>query len=385
MSNLRFKVLSSAASAVVVAGGSLAAAAPVSAQPLSSHWSHTVFVSPDAPATQSGKRGGHSCANAQFSSIQDAIEGVSLGGTVVVCKGTYPGLVTIDRRVDLVGRHGATIDATGMIYGVGTTASHVTIAGLKVINASDTTNGPADGILTAGLGATGPVVADHVRILHNVVTGNLGSGIDVNSTSHSVAIGNVANENGVGINVADDLGAPALHNVIKSNITNKNFGGCGIALADHSGLGVSDTLVAHNIANNNGLGTATRPDASAGSGVILASPAPNAIVTDNKIIGNVFTGNGHGGVVVHAHVPGGDFSGNVVSHNWIGKNNVRTDTSDLKTTGIYLGTASPLSIVVNHNSINHDHFGIFTAGDVTVVGHNAYHDVKVHVAGVATY
>jgi hypothetical protein len=93
------------------------------------------------------------------------------------------------------------------------------------------------------------VPADHVRILHSVVKGNLGSGIDLNSTSHSLAVGNIARDNGVGVDVADDLGAPATHNVIA----------------------------------------------------------------------NRFAGNGYGGVVVHAHVPGGDFSGNVVSRNAPGR------------------------------------------------------------------
>ena len=69
--------------------------------------------------------------------------------------------------------------------------------------------------------------ADHVRIIGNIIKGNLGSGIDLNSTSYSSAIGNVANGNGVGINVADDLGVPSSHNTIEFNVTDTNFGGCG--------------------------------------------------------------------------------------------------------------------------------------------------------------
>ena len=67
----------------------------------------------------------------------------------------------------------------------------------------------------------------------------LGSGIDLNSTQYSLAQGNVANGNGVGINVADDLGRLALYNTIDNNVTNLNFGGCGIALASHTGAGVA--------------------------------------------------------------------------------------------------------------------------------------------------
>jgi parallel beta-helix repeat protein len=353
-------------------------------------WHHhglhaAVYVSPTGSTSASGK----SCRNAKYDSIQDAIEAAPLGGTVVVCKGTYPGMVTVDRRVTLAGSHGATIDATGDVYGVGVSASYSTITGLTVENASplNAAGGQlADGIVTIGLVNGQPVPADHVRIVHNVVTGNLGSGIDLNSTSYSIASGNKANGNGVGINVADDLGVPATHNVIGHNVADENFGGCGIALADHTGAGVTDNVVVGNVANDNGLSTATAPDASAGSGVILASPVPNGIVTGNLISQNTFSGNGHAGVVMHAHAPGADFSGNVISRNLIGTNNVRTDENDLETTGIYLGSAAAQTITVSGNQIHDDHYGIFVSGPVTVTGkHNSFHNVIVEVGTFPTF
>ena len=73
-----------------------------------------------------------------------------------------------------------------------------------------------------------------------------------------------------------------------------------------------------------------------------------------------------GVVTVHAHAPGLNFSGNVITWNWIGRNNVRTDTHDLKATGIYLADASPLTIKVTGNTIYNNYYGIFTAGQVTV-------------------
>ncbi|HZO34012.1 MAG TPA: right-handed parallel beta-helix repeat-containing protein [Gaiellaceae bacterium] len=331
------------------------------------HHAAAVYVSPTGTAGASDD----SCAHAGYSSIQAAIEAAPEGGTVFVCAGTYPGMVTVDRSLTLAGMHGATIDATGAAYGVGVSASYSTVTGLTVENASplNPDNGQlADGIVTIGLGPHGPVAADHVTITHNVVSGNLGSGIDLNSTSYSVATGNVANGNGVGINIADDLGRPASHNTVSLNVANENFGGCGIALADHTGAGVTDNLISLNVANDNGLSTPTAPDASAGSGVILASPIPGGVVTGNTITLNRFSGNGHAGVVVHAHAPGANFGGNVISHNWIGTNNVRTDENDLQTTGIYLGSFSPQSITVSGNVIFHNYYGIFTSGPVTVTG-----------------
>jgi len=44
---------------------------------------------------------------------------------------------------------------------------------------------------------------------------------------------------------------------------------------------------------------------------------------------------------MHSHAPGSDFHGNVVSGNRIGTNNLRTDVSDPKTTGIYLASGQP--------------------------------------------
>jgi parallel beta-helix repeat protein len=376
----------------LLAVASVVAAAAFVASPAGAHgqWQHgsqghAVYVSPTGSPTASGT----SCERAQYDAIQAAIEAAPLGGTVVVCPGTYPGMVTVDKRVTLEGRHGATIDATGDAYGVGVSASYSTVTGLTVENASPLAPEQgqfADGIVTIGLGPTGPVAADHVRIIRNTVTGNLGSGIDLNSTSYSVAIGNTANNNGVGINVADDIGMPAAHNKVVGNVANDNFGGCGIALADHTGAGVVDNLVMLNTANDNGLATPTAPFASAGSGVILASAIPNAVVTGNTITLNRFSGNGHSGVVMHAHVPGADFSGNTISYNLIGTNNVRTDENDLQTTGIYLGSFSPQTITVTGNVIHDDHYGIFTSGPVTVTGgHNHFVHVTEPYGSFPTY
>lgn len=368
-------------------GASLVAAGP--AQAHGSHHSHPVYVSPDGTSANSG----WSCRNAQFSDIQSAVEAAPAGGVVVVCRGVYAESVTVDRSLTLAGRPGAVIDATGFGYGVGVTASWTTIRGLTVRNASgEDPSQPYDGIITAGFTDAGPVPADHVRIVHDVVSGNQGSGIDLNSTSHSVAVHNVAVENGVGINVSDDLGAPAEGNLVADNVTDRNFGGCGIALADHTGAGVIGNVVRHNRSDDNGLSTPTAPDASAGSGVILASPIPGGIVKDNLILGNEFHGNGHGGVVVHSHVPStpgvpdSDFSGNRIVGNLIGTNNLRTDESDLETTGIYLGSATPLQIAVHGNVIHDNVYGIFTAGDVTVKAwHNAFVRVTTRRTGVPTF
>lgn len=346
----------------------------------------TVYV---AAASDHPNGAGSSCQHPDYTSIQQAIEGVPVGGTVIVCDGTYPGMVNVDRRITLAGRPGATIDATGDAYGIGISASWAVVTGMTVTDASplNPEQGQlADGIVTAVFGPNGPVAADHVQILRNRVSGNLGSGIDINSSSGSTASFNVASGNGVGINVADDLGLPANGNTISFNTTDENFGGCGIALADHTGAGVSGNTVAFNTSDDNGLSTPTAPDASAGSGIILASPIPGGVVKDNTVTHNEFSGNGHGGVVVHAHAPGADFSGNSVTDNKIGTNNLRTDENDLQTTGVYLGSFSPQSITVQGNVIGPDYYGIFTSGPVTVTGQrNTFVQVTTEVGSAPTF
>jgi parallel beta-helix repeat protein len=362
------------AGTVALAGAALSMAGPLASAASASP--ATVYVSPAGAAGAAD----WSCGTAAFASIQAAVEAAPLHGTVVVCPGVYQASVTVDRTVNLHGKRGAVVNAKGQPYGIGVAASWVTISGLTVENASSTAKGsPNDGIITAGFVKGVPKAANHVTITGNTVKDNVGSGIDLNSTSYSMASNNTASGNGVGINMSDDLGITASHNRITGNVANDNPGGCGIALADHTGLGVYDNVVAGNVANDNGLGTPSAPNASAGSGIILADPgtAKGGGVYNNLVIGNTFSGNGHGGVDVHAHAPGLNFSGNVIARNWIGRNNLRTDSHDLKTTGIYLADASPLTITVTGNTIDNDYYGIFTAGKVTVQAAKSNCFVKV--------
>src|ERR1035437_7874388 len=71
-----------------------------------------VYVSPTATSHASDR----SCGTAAYATIQSAVEGARVGATIVVCAGTYHESVTVDRRVNLAGNRGATIDATGQPY-----------------------------------------------------------------------------------------------------------------------------------------------------------------------------------------------------------------------------------------------------------------------------
>jgi len=340
-----------------------------------------VYVSPAGTAGAADR----SCATAAFSSVQAAVLAVATRGTVTVCAGTYDESVTVTRSLTLAGRPGAVINASGDSYGVGVAASHVTVSGLTVENAS--VGGTlADGIVTAGLVGGTMTPASYITITGDVTRNNAGSGIDLNSTTDSSAIGDVSTGNSVGINVSDDFLQPATGNAIIGNVADDNAGGCGIALADHTGKGISRNRVIGNVSNDNGLGTPTGTAASAGSGVILAGATGG--VFDNTIDGNTFDGNGHAGFDVHAHAPGMNLSGNVVTGNWIGRNNLRGSEGDAGTTGVYLGDASPLTITVRGNVISDDDFGVFAAGGpITVDGarNNVYQDVTTDLGTSPTF
>jgi hypothetical protein len=341
-----------------------------------------LYVGPGGGAAGSNT----SCATAGYTTIQTAVDAAEVGGTVVVCAGTYKESVNIHQQLTLQGQPGAVVDATGQAYGIGIGADHVTVTGMTVKNAS-LKDSPADGIVTAVLGGTPDTptatIGNFATISNNVVTANMGSGIDVNSTSNSVVANNSVNANGVGINVVDDFGAPASHNSILGNTANDNAGGCGIVLAEHSGMGVFNNVVSGNTADRNGLGTPSAPNASSGSGIIIAG-GPKGGAHDNVVSGNRFVNNGHGGVTVHSHAPGGNYNGNVITGNLIGMNNRRTDYKDLKTTGIYIGSVDKLSILVTNNLIRDDAIGIFMAGPVTARGVNAF-KVKTSVVRIASY
>lgn len=362
--------------------GGMAAAPLLAAIPAAQAAGSVVYVSNGGGSAHHDT----SCKDAGFNSIQAAADAVALHGDVIVCPGVYHQSVTVHKSLTLIGARGAVIDAAGNPYGVGMTADGVTVTGLTVENAKGKgAMDPNDGIITAGFLAGKPVPGNHETIVGNLLINNAGSGIDLNSTTGSVALRNISIKNGVGINVSDDLGKPASHNLIFSNYASGNPGGCGIVLADHTGAGIFSNWVNGNTANDNGLGTPSAPAASSGSGIILAGSAGG--VHDNAITRNFFSGNGHAGVALHAHAPGLNFSGNKILANWIGTNNVRTDYKDLKTTGVYLGDVSPLTITVAFNIIHNNTYGIFTAGPVTVGGANSnlFLQVTTHVGSTPTY
>ena len=341
--------------------------------------------------------------------------------TIVIGPGTYPesgnanvvnaGLSGLSIRS--IGSAARTvIDATGNANGVLIEASGVSVTGLTVENAN------LEGILAEPPlsswpkgPASAPANISHVTIAGNVVVHNdrafntslppdsacpssltdaddCGEGLHLLGVSWSKVIGNQVSHNVGGILVSDggfgiSVG-PAAHNLIAFNHSSDNLFDCGITLPGHdpravatSGpdagrpqpnlAGVYDNRVIGNISTGNGA-----------AGLLDAAPYPGAASYDNLFAGNSASGNGNAGFVLHSHAPLQDVSGIVVVGNRFGQNNLAgdPDTGVMTTTGVMLlSIAVPTSIVVAGNTISNNVNGIAFNSNITVVGHNRFVNV----------
>jgi Right handed beta helix region len=381
MLKIKIAIAPALAAGLVAAGAATAHAAPMNAR----------YVSPsghsDAPDT--------SCATAGYSSISAAIVASSRGDTVVVCPGIYHAEVIISKPLNLIGRGGAVIDAAGQprlnvggelpgSIGIGVVGtSKVMVSGFKVEDAG------FDAILVAA--------SSHVSVSHNVLVHNGDVGVNLSGASSSVVTHNTSEYNaGGGFLVADDNGR-ASRNVVSHNVASRNPGGCGVILAGHKSAGVTGNLVADNLLTYNGT-----MRNSSGAGVAIASEVAGETVADNTVTGNTIYGNGLAGVTIHAHLPGQDLNGNRITGNNIGMNDALGDpiglapspsstknvaVPDTQTTGVLVGTASPMRVQISGNDIHGDHYGIFLEGvnkaavRASLQG-NRYHHVATEVKRV---
>ena len=327
--------------------------------------SYTYYVSPSG---QSGASD-YSCDTAAHSSISAAVAAASPGDTVVVCDGIYRDEVVIRKPLTLIGRAGAVIDAAGQrrlnvggalpgSIGIGVVGTHdVRVAGFKVEYAG------FDGILAAR--------SWHVTVTNNVLVHNGYVGVDLNGSSRSKVTSNLSEYNaGGGILVADDLGRTS-NNDISYNVASHNPGGGGVILAGHCKAGIIDNLIAHNLLTDNG--TARN---NSGGGVVITTSVTGETISDNLVTENTIHGNGQAGVTIHAHLPGQNLNGNWITSNDIGVNDTVGDSiglsssswsknaavADSRTTGVLVGTASPIRVRISDNNIHDNHFGVFLEG-----------------------
>jgi hypothetical protein len=399
--------------AVVLAtgAGALLPAGTAAASPMDAHGTLTV-------ATTGSDTG--NCWSRPCKTLGYALTQAGRNDTIVIAPGTYPesGNANVVNpsltglRIRAAGRAASTvIDATGSANGILIEASGVSVTGLTVENAD------LEGILaeppqsTWPTGSTSAAGISHVTIAGNVVVSNdrayntslpatsacpssvtdaddCGEAVHLLGVSWSQVIGNNVSRNVGGILVSDGgfgiAVGPAAHNLIAGNHVSDNVFDCGITLPGHDPFavatsgpdagqpqpdvaGVYDNRVIGNVSTGNG-----------GAGLLDATPYPGTGSYDNLFAGNKVSGNGNGGFTLHSHAPLQDVSGIVVIGNQIGQNNLAgdSDTGVMTTTGVMLlSVAVPASVVVAGNTISGDANGVAFNSNVTVVGHNRFSDV----------
>lgn len=371
---MRRFITAMAASAAILTPGVIALGTGVA----SASASRVIYVSPHGKPFKPGR----SCRTARYSSINKAIGAAPPGGTVIVCRGTYYTQAVVAKPLSLIGLPGAVINARGQrplhglpVHGgsgiVVIATRHVLVRGFIVVNAG------FDAILVAR--------SAFVRVSRNVLVNNGDVGVDFNGTSFSLADHNLSKFNtGGGFLVADDLGRTG-HDVIAWNQATRNPGGCGVIIAGHSTAGVTSNLVEHNLLTYNGTNRK-----SPGAGVVIATEVPRETVAFNTVLDNLIYGNGLAGVTIHGHLRNQHLNGNQIIGNDIGTNNTVGDPiqlgppvknkPDLRTTGILVGSSSRIKVLISHNFIHDNFYGIFIEGRVhAILIKNRFHKVVVPV------
>ena len=106
--------------------------------------------------------------------------------------------------------------------------------------------------------------------------GDCGEGLHLQATTNSVAVGNDVSDNAGGILVSDDMAA-SHGNVVAYNKVLHNAPDCGITVPAHNPAGgVYDNTIAANWVAGNGEG-----------GVLIAAGVPGSAAHDNRVINNV--------------------------------------------------------------------------------------------------
>ena len=348
------------------------------------------------------------CGHHSYKTIGAAVSAATSGDTIVVCPGTYREDVMVSKTLSIVGIGRPVIDATGQFNGVQILASGSSIQGFTVKNAI------GEGILV-GL-QKAPVSDVTIRgntVKHNDrgnptgaqignsnypqcnaannIPGDCGEGIHLANAFDSTVVGNTVFDNSGGVLLSDDTG-PTYGNVIKFNNIFRNVLDCGITLAGHVPAafgGVHDNTILGNRVIGNGIH-------GQGGGVLLATgvpvtPAgPGGAVYDNLVQGNYLAGNGLGGVTLHAHAPGENLTGNTITGNVIGTNNLDPDHDfgppfdDGQTTGVVIISASSITITITHNVIFNNAIGIYLAqvppaAITAIITANRFFRVAIHV------
>jgi nitrous oxidase accessory protein NosD len=365
-----------------------------------------LYVAPNGRDTNACTR------HAPCATITHAVWVADSGDTVLVAPGTYPGTVTVNKKLNLQAEApGVLIDATGDLNGIGLgfiflsptsfmpdgNASGSVVRGFTIENATQ------EGIIAVG---THLVISDNI-LAHNDLgafatgatgecaamgntPGDCGEALHLGGVTHSLISGNYVTGNTGGILVSDEVGPTAWNRITHNTVVN-NVPDCGITLAGHNGSAVSASgqpqptmggvyhnWITDNVSNGNG---------AAGIGFFAGGPGTG--VYNNTASGNQVEDNGLPGVAMHTHTPDADANGNHIMDNWLSDNGLGVPPGDPgtpvnTTTDIAVVSdpgATPITgTVITDNYITNVQTGIWlvTTGHTRVFD-NTFRNVAVHV------
>jgi parallel beta-helix repeat protein len=340
---------------------------------------------------------GRSCETARYPTIFAGIEHARAGDTVVVCAGTYKEPVRVTKAITLHGEGVAVVDATSFDVGVLVTASHATVAGLTVTNAT------GQGIFATkvhGVTIKGNVVehndlgiggkSSYLYCTTANFVPDCGEGIHLSGVAGSRVVDNTIRSNSGGLLVSDELG-PTHGNLIQGNTVTDNTANCGITIVGHKAgavdssgrlhpkvAGVYDNVVSQNTVTNNGtVGT--------GGGILLANPRAGMATYKNTIRANTVARNGLAGITLNENTTGQYLDGNVIVGNTVGTNNLlgSQTAGNGSTTGIsvYVADGGPqVRVTIRDNAISANVYGIYGGkGTVLTQSGNTFDGVTTSV------
>ncbi len=169
---------------------------------------------------------GANCSNADYSSIQDAVDNSSSGGTVLVCAGQYPESVQINKPLTLNGAK-AGVDAR----------SRSGAAQESVVTADE----PNEGGIS--LGANGITVDGFV--VADAADPSIGAGINMPAAfGNQTVTNNVITDNAIGISANNSSGMPST--ISKNRFDANNVAGAASGNAIYGDANVDDLTIDQN-------------------------------------------------------------------------------------------------------------------------------------------
>lgn len=199
-------------------------------------WSFTVSPGGTAPAVSGNVT---VCQDGcDHSSIQDAVNAARAGTSILVRNGTYRESVNIDKPMRLIGTGRPVVDSGRDGNAIILSADNITLAGFR-----------ATGSLEAGIESR----SNNSSIVDNVVDGNGGNGIYLNSVSGNIVKDNLVSQNGFGIY----LGGISANNTLVNNTARDNDYGIYIDLTSNGNLLFLNNLFENRDQNAYDLDTGT--------------------------------------------------------------------------------------------------------------------------------